>query len=105
MKSATQVLNYTRDLMARMYREPDRFARTPSELNVALLQIHCMWGYVTDRESEMNALHVELCKSDYQDNKLPDGFFDHLGNPDNEAWKLVSRHWQNVDAALGISTE
>ena len=103
MKSAQEILEHVRDLMARMYEHPERFARTPSELNVALRQIHHMWGYITERDGEIQTVHLDLCKVDYPN--MPDGFFDPSSKPSSQAWKQVAQHWQNVDAALGIASD
>lgn len=104
MRTSTEILHHTKDLMGRMYRQPEKFARTASELNVALNQIHHIWGYITGREAEMTEIHTDLCRSDYADG-LPDGFFDVLDTSDSVALTLVSKHWRNVDAKLGITVE
>jgi hypothetical protein len=101
MKTAQEVLDETLKIIAAMYRLPEKYGPTPCAFNALLYQIHYLWSYVSDRERELIAVHSELCKSEFPEPKVPEGYFEPW-KPDTDAWRLVLQHWKNVDERMGL---
>ena len=101
MKTSEQILAHLKDVIANIYRRPEMYAQTPSELELALFHYHMLLGFVSDLDG-LGKAYGELCVEDYGSATGPDWMIEQHGL-DPEKLARVITHWRKVDQSIGLS--
>ncbi len=99
MRSPEEIANWLLEMIAHVNARAAMYARTRSELDSYLFQLHFTLAYVLDREQDFRRAHQPIHHPDSMA-RSPDDFHDLINEP--AELKDVLHEWQEFDERFGL---
>ena len=93
MKSANELLAHLIAVLTDIYKHPEMYAETPSELNSAFFYYYSIWGFITECDSELIICQTNL-DDEFGFEITADSFYERINRPDISAFQSTLAHWK-----------
>jgi hypothetical protein len=104
MKPTVETLAHLVVITANIYLRLGMYAKAPGELDGVLFHCRGIWGFISERHSEMMTTHGQLCSEDYGGMTGSESFWDQIVYRHGiEGWELPIDHWKKVDQISGLN--